>query len=339
MPAPLQYLLYAVLGSIVLYFGREVFIPLAFALLISFVLYPSCAWLERKGVGRMTAILINLLLVILAVGAVAALMIQQLLAFADEWPGLQEKLGSALTEMIRSMSGSLGVTVKQREVLLTRLFDELASGTLLLAKGAISMSAVSAVAFILIPVYAVLILYHRHHWVKVLYRLFPSESNENIKQILVLATRAYFNFIKGMGIVYVVVGILNSIGLLLLGVPHPFLFGFTASVLTFIPFVGILIGSLLPMTLAWTTYDSIWYAVGVAGVFTVVQYLEANVIFPVAVSNRLNVNTLVVLVAIFAGGVLWGVSGMILFVPFVGIVKLIADHNHRLKTLSMLLGT
>jgi predicted PurR-regulated permease PerM len=201
------------------------------------------------------------------------------------------------------------------------------------------MSAVSAVALILVPVYSVLILYHRHHWVKVLYRLFPSERNENTKHILVLTIQAYFNFIKGMGIVYVVVGILNSVGLLLLGVPHPFLFGFTASVLTFIPYVGILIGSLLPMALAWTTYNSVWYAVGVAGVFIVVQYLEANVIFPVAVSNRLNVNTLVVLVAIFAGGVLWGVAGMILFVPFVGIVKLIADHNYRLKTLSMLLGS
>jgi predicted PurR-regulated permease PerM len=127
--------------------------------------------------------------------------------------------------------------------------------------------------------------------------------------------------------------------LLLLGVPHPVLFGFIASILTFVPYVGIIIGSLLPIAMAWTTYDSVWYAIGVVGVFTFVQYLEANVIFPVAVSNRLKVNTLVVLLAIFVGGVLWGVSGMILFVPFVGIAKLIADHNHRLKTLSMLLGT
>ncbi len=91
--------------------------------------------------------------------------------------------------------------------------------------------------------------------------------------------------------------------------------------------------------MAWTTYDSAWYPVGVIGVFTLVQYLEANVIFPVAVSNRLNVNALSVLVAVFVGGTLWGVSGMILFVPFVGIAKLIADRNPRLKTLSILLGT
>ena len=102
--------------------------------------------------------------------------------------------------------------------------------------------------------------------------------------------------------------------------------------------MGILVGSLLPITMSWVAYDSIWYPLGVVAVFSVVQYLEANVIFPFAVSSRLNVNTLVVLVAIFLGGIIWGVAGMILFVPFVGILKLLADH-HNFKTLSILLGT
>ena len=73
-------------------------------------------------------------------------------------------------------------------------------------------------------------------------------------------------------------------------------------------------------------------------VFGFVQYLEANVIFPLAVSSRLNVNTMIMLIAIFVGAILWGMAGMILFVPFVGIAKLIADHNPRWKTASMVLG-
>ena len=141
-----------------------------------------------------------------------------------------------------------------------------------------------------------------------------------------------------MVIVYLVVGILNSIGLLLMGVPHAILFGFIASVLTFIPYIGIMVGSLLPIAIAWITYDSVWYPVGIIALFAFVQYLEANVIFPFAVSSRLNVNTLVMLVAIFVGGILWGLAGMILFVPFIGIAKLIADHNPKWKTISMILG-
>ncbi len=334
----LTYFQYIVFGSIILYFGRDVFIPLSFAVLISFVLYPTCAWMERKGLGRMTAILVNLTILTAVVIAIGVLVVQQFLGFLQEWPALQGKLLEALMQGSNILTKFFGFSPEKQERMMTTFTDQMATGTFAMLADAVSSSAVSAVVLILVPVYSVLILYYRHHWVRVLYRIFPDERNENIKEILVLTIQAYFNFIKGMGIVYLVVGILNSAGLLLLGVPHPILFGFIASILTFIPYVGIMIGALLPITMAWTTYDSIWYPIGVVGVFTFVQYLEANVIFPIAVSSRLQVNTLVVLMAIFVGGILWGVSGMILFVPFVGIAKLIADHNYKLKTLSMLLG-
>jgi len=58
-------------------------------------------------------------------------------------------------------------------------------------------------------------------------------------------------------------------------------------ILTIVPDVGIIAGSLLPIAMAWITYDSIWYPLGIAGIFTFVQYREANVIFPIAVSSRL----------------------------------------------------
>ena len=141
-----------------------------------------------------------------------------------------------------------------------------------------------------------------------------------------------------MLLVYLIVGVLNSLGLYLLGVPHAFLFGFTASILTFIPYAGIVIASLLPITLSWVMYNSIWYPIGVIIIFSMVQYLEANVIFPLAVSSRLKVNALVTIVAIVMGGVLWGVAGLILFIPFLGIVKLIADRTPGLKTLAIILG-
>jgi predicted PurR-regulated permease PerM len=80
----------------------------------------------------------------------------------------------------------------------------------------------------------------------VLYQLFPA-GKEIIHEILIETIRAYYNFIKGMLIVYLIVGLLNSIGLLIVGVPHPFMFGFIASILTFIPYVGIMISSLYPL--------------------------------------------------------------------------------------------
>jgi predicted PurR-regulated permease PerM len=141
-----------------------------------------------------------------------------------------------------------------------------------------------------------------------------------------------------MALVYLIVGILNSVGLYLLSIPHAFLFGFIASILTFIPYIGIIVASLLPISIAWLTFNSIWYPIGVIAIFAFVQYLEANLIFPLVVSNRLKINALVTILAIVAGGLVWGVSGMILFIPFLGILKLVADRTPSLKTLSILLG-
>ena len=335
---PLKWLQYAVYGSVILYFGRNILIPISFALLISFVLYPICVWLQKKGMGRLTAIILSITALMILGFLIVALLVYQFVAFLDEWPAIHSKLSQAAAEL-SEMFEVFGISKEEQGDILSKMSTQSGSNFLIIIRNTISASAFSVVLLVVIPVYAVLILYYRQYWMKILSRLFPSEKNESLREMIFLTIKAYYNFIKGMAIVYILVGTLNSVGLLLLGVPHAILFGCIASILTFIPYVGIIAGSLLPITMAWITYDSIWYPLGIVLIFTFIQYLEANVIFPVAVSNRLNVNTLVMLIAIFTGGILWGMAGMILFVPFVGIAKLIADHNPKWKTISMLLGT
>lgn len=334
----LHILQWIVFISVILYFGKDIFIPLSFAMLISFVIYPVCVWMEKKGISRMVAILIIITLLMIFVLGLVLLLIIQFMSFLKEWPQVQGKLVETFEELRQSITSIYGITAQQQREWAAQLLDQSGTGIMVFLQRTISASAFSGVLFVLIPVYVVLILYYRRRWLKVIQQLLPNERNEDIKEMLLLTVNTYYNFIKGMAVVYIIVGVLNSIGLLLLGVPHAILFGFIASILTFIPYIGIIIGSLLPITMAWVTYDSVWYPVGIIGIFAFVQYLEANVIFPLSVSSRLNVNTLVMLIAIFAGGILWGVAGMILFVPFVGILKLMADHNPRFKILSSILG-
>jgi predicted PurR-regulated permease PerM len=327
-----------VYGSVILYFGRNIFIPLSFALLISFVLYPLCLWMEKKRIGRLAAITIAMTGLVLLGLLLLTLFISQFLSFVDEWPALKVKLFSAAEGLSQFMVDSFGISRETQGNWISNIADQSGGNMLQVLRSTIAASAFSAVLLVLTPVYAILILYYRNYWMEIISRIFPEEGRDSLREVIGLTIDAYYNFIKGMGIVYLVVGSLNSVGLLLLGVPHAILFGFVASILTFIPYIGIVVGSLLPITMAWITYDSVWYPIGIIGIFTFVQYLEANVIFPLAVSRRLNVNTLVMLLAIFIGGLLWGMAGMILFVPFAGIAKLIADHNPKWKTLSMILG-
>lgn len=337
-PLAVSVLQYIVYGSVILFFGKSIFIPVSFALLISFVLYPLCRWLEDKGLHTMTAIILCLTGLMLVGLLLVGLLVYQFVEFLDEWPVIHAKVTASITELMVWLE-TLGLSRQEQQAWLSGLSDQSRGSVVGVIGRMLSASASSVVLLILVPVYAALILYYRRYWMKILVRIFPHTRVEDLRHMITLTIETYYRFIKGMAIVYLVVGVLNSVGLLLLGVPHAVLFGFIASILTFIPYVGILVGSLLPMAMAWITYDSVWYPLGVVGVFAFVQYLEANIIFPVAVSSRLNVNTLVMLVAIFVGGVLWGVAGMILFVPFVGIAKLLADHNVRWKTFSMILGT
>lgn len=327
-----------VLSCIILYYGKTLFIPLSFSLLISFILYPICKWMEQKGISRSFAILISLFSVLFMALGLVYLLFLQIIEFSQEWEPLKAKLFEAINEISIYTTHTIGITTDEQLLFFKNAVNNSGKETFSILKTI--LYALSSYAFLLliIPVFSALILYHRKMLVEVLNQLFASDSNKKIHEILIETIDAYYNFIKGMALVYLIVGLLNSIGLAIIGIPHPFLFGFIASVLTFIPYVGIIISSLLPIAISWITYDSAWYPLAVIVVFSIVQILEAYVIFPFAVGSRLKINTLVIIIMITAGGILWGAAGMILFIPFISIVKLIAERTESLKTLALLLG-
>jgi len=333
-----EILQFTVLVCVLLYFGKTLLIPLSFAMLISFILYPVCKWMEKKGIGHGIAIFISIFGVMLLFGALIYLLFTQIVEFSNEWEIFRSKLLETVNQLSLFIAERLEVSTDNQMSFLKNVVDN--SGTQAISLVKITLYSLSESLFylLIIPVYSVLILYYRQLLINVLYEVFPPEKKEIIYEILVETIHAYYNFIKGMLLVYLIVGTLNSLGLLVIGIPHPFLFGFLASILTFIPYVGIIVSSLLPITISWITYNSIWYPIGVIAVFSFVQVLEAYIIFPFAVGSRLKINTLVIILVVIIGGILWGAAGMILFIPFISIVKLIADRTESLKTVSILLG-
>lgn len=323
---------------VLLYLGSPLFVPLSFALFISFILQPVCGAMERKGVGRVLAIAISISVLLVVAGLLFYLLYNQFSKFTREWPYVSVKISELLVSFRNFLVTDLGFSVEQVNYWGADVLNKTANNTLQLIETSLVSVMINMVMVLLIPIYAFLILYYRHLLVQVLFSLFPEAQRNKVAEVIRLSIQTYYNFIKGMAVVYFAVGFLNSIGLLLLGIPHAFLFGFMTAIMTFIPYIGIIVASLLPITYAWITFNSIWYPVGVIGIFAVVQYLEANVIFPWAVSQQLKLNTLVTLAVIVVGGILWGAAGMILFVPFAAILKLIADRMEGWEPLGKLLG-
>lgn len=333
----IQYSVYLIL---ILYFGRSLFIPLSFAFLISFILYPICKWLERHKLSMVLSIFVSLALFTLFIIGLFWLLFYQFNEFMKDWPVLTVKLNELVANLDAWIANSHFSTFFDAEKgFIDSLVQYVINYTLPLIPESLYQSSISLMLLLLIPVLSALILYYREILIAFLYQVFPASAREQIKTILPNVIVTYYNFVKGMILVYLIVGILNSIGLAILGIPNPVFFGFIASILTFIPYVGIAIGAILPMSVSWLLYDSVYYPIGVIVVFGFVQILEANIIFPFAVSNSLKVNALVTLVVIIGGGILWGAMGMILFIPFIAIFKLIADQVDDLKPIAILLGT
>lgn len=311
--------------SVLLYFGNTLFVPLCYGLLIAIVLYPVCRWLEEKGWPRSLAIASGLLIVITLFVALLSLLVIEFNLFRKDIPELLARAKPALIDLQLWITDQFGLSADEQQQWWQQTTQQVSSNAGAIAQSTISATAGLLFTLFLVPVYAALFLYNREVFVQFVVKITSSKVAVPVKDILHKVIHTYFSFIKGMLLVYLIVGILNSIGLLALGIRHAVLFGMLTAIMTIIPYIGIIISALLPISVAWITKDSIWYPIGVTAVFAFVQYLEANVIFPKIVATQLNVSTWATLVAIIAGGILWGVSGMILFIPFIGILKIILD--------------
>ena len=309
----LKYLQIIFFASVILYAGKTLFIPLFFGLLIAMILYPVCKWLEQKHFPKSVAITVCLLIVALFFAGIASLFIWQITMFA-QW--IAESFGLTSAGWVQQSMGSIGSITK---VVVNNMLDTI-------------------FMLFLTPIYTALFLYHRRVFVQFLRWVAGEKHKAKLDLMLPKMIDTYFKYIKGMILVYIIVGVLNSIGLLALGIEHAILFGMLCAVMTIIPYVGIVVSAVLPISVAWLSTGSMWYPAGVIAVFAVVQYLEANIIFPKVVGVQLNVSTWAMLVAIVAGGVLWGVSGMVLFIPLVALIKTGTDYAEEWKPLNILLG-
>jgi predicted PurR-regulated permease PerM len=322
----------------ILYILRETIIPLAFSVLLAILLHPLCAWLERHKVPRIGAILLSILALSIGIVLLVYLVSVQIGSFAEELPRITQKAEVILDQTLTMGERYLNLTRSQQVTEAKKyLINGLSEGrafllnTLVTTTGAIS-------TFILIPLYIFFFLLYRDFFRRFVHKAIHRVPKDELNALLKKIYEVIQSYLSGLFLVILIVGVLNSIGLLLLGVPHAIFFGFLAGFLILIPYIGILIGSVLPALLSIVTMDSPWYAVGVIGVMSFVQFLEGNFITPNIVGSKVSVNPLAAIVALFLGGQLWGLSGLILALPVTAILKVVFDTIPSLEPVGFLLG-
>src|SRR5690606_8866883 len=191
---------------------------------------------------------------------------------------------------------------------------------------------------VLVPLFVFFMLYYRDFFREFFFKSFKSTGNERVSNILDNIYSVVQSYLAGLLTVMGIVAILNTGGLMLMGIEYAWFFGTLAALLMLIPYIGIAIGSILPALFAIATKDSAWYALGVIGWFQVVQFFEANLITPNIVGSKVSINPLMSIVGLLLGGMLFGLAGLILALPLIAILKVLLDATPSLAHFGFLIG-
>lgn len=330
-------LLGLVLAFVVLSYGKFILMPLAFSALIAMLLEPLSKWLQEWKIHRAGAIIISMVLLFLLLSGILSLLSLQLLQFADSLPKANEKIQTLGNDIIQFFEATFNIA-PNRQVEFIRQGLE----TVLNESGKYVTTALGATTNVfttmaLLPIFVFFMMYYKNMYRRFLYMM-GDGGNRAIDSVIDSVQKVTQNYIIGMMTVITLLAILNFIGLWAIGIEHALFFAVFAAILAIIPYIGIIIGSLPAIIFALLFTDSLFYPVAVIGVFAVVQFLEGNFITPNVVGSRVSINPFMALLGLIVGGNIWGIAGMILFVPFIGILKCIFDEVESLRPYGYLLG-
>lgn len=338
--AQLAYNLTSLIAIIfILYVMRPFLVPLLISFILSVMVFPIVHFLEKKlRFNRVFSALTVLLLLGIIIGTLIWLISGQLTNFVSKSDLYTSRLTAIYNSTLTYFETNFGITKNQLMSPNEMKFETLIRNNFSKIGDFLSSSTGIISDLFLIPIYIFFFLLYRKFFVEFIHKAFPEKNNKFLNIILDKIYEVQKSYLLGLFTVMFIVGILNSIGLLILGIENAVFFGFLAALLLLIPYIGIIIGSLLPAMVALATKDSAWYSLGVIGIFGFVQFLEGNFITPKITGSKVSVNAFISIVSLVLFSMLWGTAGMILALPITASLKIIFDHTPRLKPYGFLIG-
>lgn len=324
---------------LLLIYGKFILKPLAFGIFFALLLDPLRDRLERLKVGRMGAIFLSMLGVFLLLAGVFWLLSIQFTQLVERLPEANDKIQTIGADLIAFTEQSIGISPERQvgflEEGLKQIVDR--SGQYFSALMGATTSIFTTLA--LFPLFLIFIMYYREVYRNFLHLVFQGRDHRSVDSVVSNIQQVAQSYILGMIAVVTLLALLNWIGLWLVGLENALFFAVFAAILAVIPYIGIILGSLPAILWALLFTESLWNPVAVIGVFTVVQFLEGNVITPNIIGSQVSINPFMALLALIIGGQLWGISGMILSVPFLGILRCIFMEVESLRPYGYLLGS
>lgn len=312
---------------------KQLLVPLSFSIFLAYLLYPSARKLEELKVPRIVTNFVVILTFMGMVISILVLMIQLVGSLSDDLPQLRSQFAQNIQHLQENISSLVGISVSQQnEIIKTAGLNGDYFGTVIEAGKNLFITLA------LIPVYTFLLLFYRNKFRDFISMLVPTTIEENVNNIIGRAAEVVPKYLKGLLVVCLLLVGLNTLGFYLIGVKYFFLFGLIAAIFNLIPYLGTVLGYGIVCFFVLGV-QSPTVATAVLIQFFVVQFLENNILTPNITGSYVRINPLVIIFSLIAGGLVWGLPGMFLVIPTLGVLKIIFESVEEWKPYAFLLGT
>ena len=325
-------------GSLLLlWLLNDILLPFVVGAAVAYFFDPAVARLQRMGLSRTWATtVVTVIAVLSAAGVLTAILppllgqLEQLVAGA---PGLVVKAVQGLQPMIEPVRERMGLPplgLQELQTVVTERAGQVLSfvGSFAgrLAQGGVAIINLLGLLF-LTPVVTFYLL---RDWPKVVAsidRALPLDHAVTIRALAHDANAAVAGYLRGQALVCLILGTIYAVGLTIVGLQFGIVIGLIAGLISFIPFVGTLVGAVLSIGMALAQFPPDWMGVAkVAAVFVLGNLLEGNLLSPKLVGDRVGLHPVWIMFALLAGGSLFGFTGVLIAVPVAAVIGVVARH-------------
>jgi AI-2 transport protein TqsA len=331
-------LLAVVLIFLILRTASNLFIPLVFALLLSILLFPLTKFFETKvHMGRAGAAMLSVSLFVFVMMGFVYFLTVQVIGFSSDLPLLKKRFQAMFDNLQNWMSYKFHITGSQQAEYMNKSVNSMMESAAQSLSN-VFLSVTGALLLILfVVIFTFFMLYHRKLLMQFVLHLFSVPNRGKVSEV-VHETKTMINaYVLGLVIEMAFMSIVTSAMLAIMGVQYALLLGVMTALLNVIPYLGIYTSIVICMLVTFAN-SSANMALEVGIGMMIIHILDANVLFPRIVGGRVKMNPFITIIAVIVGEFLWGIPGMFLFIPIVGIVKLVCERVEELQAWALLIG-
>jgi len=334
----INFLLFFILSAVILYYARKFLIPIAFGLLFAMLFTPLSAKFEGMGINRAGAALLCILVFLGVITGVIMLLSWQVSDLSEDVSQMQQKLSTLWAQTQQWIVEKFDITIEKQQQLIKEQQSSGGGGAGRMAATFASSIFSTLVNFILVLVYIFLFMYYRRRIKDSIVKLVPAGEKENTTKIVRDASKVSQQYLFGLGSMIVILWIMYGIGFSIVGVKSAILFAIICGLLEIVPFIGNLTGTSLTLLMVLSQGGNAQMVIGVVVTYMLVQFIQTYILEPLVVGAKVNINPLFTILILVGAEMVWGIPGMVLAIPIMGIVKIICDHIEPLKPYGYLIG-